>query len=84
MSRTSSDGSDAGVALTLEIIEALESCGLSEREYQLYEYVDVDALARLLDAADDLEVQVSVEGIPLRVTEEGVTVITEDPAAATA
>jgi hypothetical protein len=57
----------------MNLVETLELCGLDRDEYQLNESVDVEALARLVhSSADDIEVRVSVEGIPLRVTPTGV------------
>lgn len=73
------DDTETEVALTVAITDVLESHGFPPTEYQLYEYVDVDALARLVETADeDMEVTISVEGIPLRVTPEAVTVLAGD------
>jgi hypothetical protein len=62
--------------LLLDIVETLETCGLCRDEYQLQEYVDVDALETLVSNSDgNIEVRVTVEGISLAVTSDGVHVL---------
>jgi hypothetical protein len=67
------DGSDG---LLLDIVETLETCGLCRDEYQLQEYVDVDALEQIVSSSDgDVEVRVTVEGVSLSVSKDGVHVL---------
>lgn len=62
--------------LLLDIVETLETCGLCRDEYQLQEYVDVDALETLVSNSEgNVEVRVTVEGISLAVTSDGVHVL---------
>jgi hypothetical protein len=62
--------------LLLDIVETLETCGLCRDEYQLQEYVDVNALEQLVFSSDgDVEVRVTVEGVSLSVSEDGVHVL---------
>lgn len=65
--------------ILVEIVETLDACGLEDDAYQLYEYVDIEALEQLLASADgDIAVKVTVEGIRLGVSPEGVDVLIED------
>jgi|AntRauMinimDraft_4_1070384.scaffolds.fasta_scaffold00197_3 hypothetical protein len=62
--------------LLLDIVETLETCGLGRDEYQLQEYVDVDALENLVShSGGDVEVRVTVEGVSLSVSKDGVYVL---------
>ncbi|WP_236995993.1 HalOD1 output domain-containing protein [Natronorubrum daqingense] len=67
--------------LLVDIIETLEACGVDRDEYQLYDSIDVTALAGILHSSSgDVEVQFTVEGIRLAVTPESVDVmIDEEP-----
>ncbi|WP_251343214.1 hypothetical protein [Haloplanus halophilus] len=68
-------------AILVEITETLDACGIEDDTYQLYEYVDAEALEQLLASVDgDIAVQVTVEGIRLEVSPEGVDVLVEDHA----
>lgn len=78
MKQFSVDESEVAVGLTVALTDALESCGVPRTEYRLYESVDVDALARLVET-DDVEAQITVEGVPLQVTADGVTVLQDEP-----
>jgi len=71
---SSGPGSDD---LLLDIVETLEACGLYRDQYQLQDYVDVDELERLVtdSAADDVEVRLTVEGVGLSVSADGVHVL---------
>ena len=65
--------------LTVEIIEALESCGVDCDQYQLHDYIDVEALGQLVDRSGEaVEVRVTVEGIRLAVTGNGVETINSE------
>jgi len=48
MRSSPTDSSDESSDLIVEIIETLEACGLENDTYQLHDYVDVDALEKLL------------------------------------
>ncbi|MXR43026.1 hypothetical protein GRX01_16975 [Halobaculum sp. WSA2] len=62
--------------LTVEIIEALESCGVDRDQYQLHDYIDVEALEQLVAGSSGaVEVRVTVEGIQLAVTGDGVEIV---------
>lgn len=79
MCASTSPGSDEPHDLLLDIIDTLDARGLDSHSFQLHDFVDVDALERLLAASDaDVEVQFTVEGIDLAVTSEDVRVLDED------
>ncbi|TQQ78562.1 hypothetical protein EGH24_14135 [Halonotius terrestris] len=62
--------------LTVEIIEALESCGVDRDQYQLHDYIDVEALEQLVaQSSGPVEVRVTVEGIQLAVMGNSVEII---------
>ncbi|OYR49674.1 hypothetical protein DJ73_17360 [Halorubrum sp. Ea1] len=70
--------SDAGTSsdLLVELVETLEANGLPSDSYQLYDSVDVEALVQLVESsASDVEVRVTVEGIHLSITADGVDVV---------
>ena len=63
--------------LLVEIIDALETEGLSRDEYQLQRVTDVEALEQLVDSAnDDLEVRFSVGEFRVLVTQSEVRILT--------
>jgi len=63
-------------SLLAEIVETLDACGIESNTYQLYEYIDVDALKQLIDSADEsLTVQFTVEGVKLSVSPDGVDLL---------
>lgn len=67
------DGSDGSRDLFLEIVETLETQGFEDDDYQLYDYVDFDALKQVIASSDgDMAVQFTVEGIWLHVSQDGV------------
>lgn len=73
MHSSASDGSDAAGDLVVEIIEALEAYGLDSTQYQLHDFVDVDALERVLSSASGpIEIRFTVEGVRVVVTPDGV------------
>ncbi|WP_233255113.1 HalOD1 output domain-containing protein [Halopenitus persicus] len=75
MGRSSRNGFEEPSDLLVEIVGTLERYGLDCNDYQLYDFVDVEALAQLLNSASsDIEVRFTVEGIQLIATPEGVTV----------
>lgn len=63
--------------LVTEIVETLETCGVSWDDYQLYNVVDVEAVEQLMASTGDggVEICFAVEGIPLSVTPDGVDVL---------
>jgi hypothetical protein len=65
--------------LLVEIIETLEACGLDRDDYQLQDWVDVEALEQLLATSqDDISVRFTVRDIQLLATPNGIQVIVED------
>lgn len=78
MGHSSESESGASSDVLVDIVETLETCGLDSDEYQLYEYVDIEALEQLLNSSSgDVEVQFTVEGIQLAVTPEGIDVLSD-------
>ena len=62
--------------LLLEIVDTLEEHGLCHDEYQLNQWVDIEALERLIDSADaDLEVRFAVAEFQVLVTQSEVQVV---------
>ncbi|MFC4248265.1 HalOD1 output domain-containing protein [Natribaculum luteum] len=80
MDRSQRTGNGSSTDLVVEIIETLEACGLDCDDYQLYDTVDPEALEQLLaSSTDDTEVRLTVEGIRIAVTSDGVDVLIDDP-----
>jgi len=80
MDRSQRTGNGSLTDLVVEIIETLEACGLDRDEYQLYDTVDPEALEQLLaSSTGDTEVRLTVEGIRIAVTPDGVDVLIDDP-----
>jgi len=76
MCASPSSGTDDSEEFLLEVVDTLEAHGHDAKSYQLHDYVDVDALERLLSAsADGLEVRFTVEDVSLAVTGDGVRVL---------
>lgn len=68
-------GGDVSNNLLIEIIETLEAVGLQWDQYQLHDFVDVEALERVLDSSSgETIVWFTVDGIQLAVSSEGVAV----------
>lgn len=66
--------SDSDAGLILEIVETLEDRGIDRCEYRLYDVIDPDSLEQLIrSASNDIEVRVTVQGVQLSVTGDGVT-----------
>lgn len=79
MDRSQRTGNGSSTDLVVEIIETLEVCGLDRDDYQLYDTVDPEALEQLLaSSTDDTEVRLTVEGIRIAVTPDGVDVLIDD------
>jgi hypothetical protein len=79
MHSSPSDRSDGSSGLIVEIIETLETCGVEDDSYQLYDYVDPNALEQLIASTDEhIAVRFTVEGILLEVSPDGVNVMIED------
>ena len=65
--------------LLVDIIETLESYGLDQDEFRLYNSVDVEALEELLHSSNgDVEVEFTVEDVRLSVTSESVNILSND------
>lgn len=61
--------------LVVQITTLLETYGIDDRSYQVYDTFDVDALSTLRQSGPaDLEVRFSIEGVPLVVTKNDVRV----------
>lgn len=74
-------GRDRTSDLLVDIMTLLESRGLAGDSYQLYESIDIEALAELIDsAAGDTEIRFSVEGVDLVATQNGVGLARDDSA----
>jgi len=64
MGRSSKKSRGTSFDLLINIIETLEAQGLDRGEFQLHDYVDVDALEQILYSSnEDVEVQFTVEEI---------------------
>lgn len=71
-----SSGSGAGgtSSIVVAIVDALEDHGLEREMYQLYEYVDPNALENLVKSVDDpFTVTFTVKTVRVTVTEEGLS-----------
>ena len=70
--RSSSDAS--GESLVVDIVDVLEEQGRPRESYQLGNYVDPDALDRLVDSIEgQFTVSFTVDTFQITVSEEGVT-----------
>ena len=79
MSSTSANGSGYSNNIVVDITETLEACGINRDEYQLYNYIDIDALERVLDSSsEEIKIHFIVEGIPLVVTSGSIDVLTSE------
>ncbi len=66
-------------SLTIDIIDVLEEHGVENESYILHEYIDLDALEQLVFSNDTLiEVQTTIEGVQLSITQHGVEAFTGD------
>ncbi len=62
--------------LLFEIVDALEEEGLGQGEYQLHQWIDIEALERLIESADaDLEVRFAVAEFQILVMQSEVQVV---------
>ncbi|RKD85202.1 HalOD1 output domain-containing protein [Halopiger aswanensis] len=69
-------GHGPSIDLVVELVETLEAAGLDRDEYQLYDYVDVEALEQLLTGSNsDVKVRVTIAGVRIAVTPTGVEVL---------
>lgn len=65
-------------SLTVEIVNVLDSHGIGHDTYTLHDYIDVEALEKILASADpNLTVQLTIEGIPMSITRDGVHVLNQ-------
>jgi hypothetical protein len=61
--------------LVVQITTLLETYGIDDRSYQVYDTVDVEALSTLRQFGPaDPEVRFTIEGVPLVVTKDDVRV----------
>ncbi|WP_435066152.1 HalOD1 output domain-containing protein [Halobaculum sp. EA56] len=68
--------------LLVEIIETLEACGLDRDDYQLQDWVDVEALEQLLATSqEDISVRFTVRDVQLLATPNEVQVLVESGSA---
>jgi len=64
--------------LLVDIIETLETCGLDHDDYQLQDWVDLEALEQLLASSNgDISVRFTVRGVQLVTTPNEVQVLVE-------
>ena len=64
-------------SLLNKIVDVLEEQGVDSETYTLYEYIDPDALEQVVASADSsLEVRLTIEGVRLSITQDGVHVLT--------
>lgn len=83
MERSSGSRDGRSTELVIEIVDTLEACGLDPSSYQLYDYVDVEALEQVCaSSSGDIEVRFTVEGIRIAVTSDTVTVLLAESASA--
>jgi|AntRauMinimDraft_4_1070384.scaffolds.fasta_scaffold00847_2 hypothetical protein len=76
MGHSSGDEPGAPTDLLINIIETLEAQGLDREEFQLHDYIDVDALEQILySSTEEVEIQFTVEEIRLAVTPESVALL---------
>lgn len=63
-------------SLAVEIVDVLDTCGIDPDAYTLHDYIDVDALEQLVaSGSEDLEVEITIEGIQLLITRDDVRVL---------
>lgn len=76
MERSPASKDGRSTELVVEIVDTLEACGLDPESYQLYDYINVEALEQVCaSSSGDPEVQFTVEGIRIAVTPDTVTVL---------
>lgn len=63
-------GGSGANSLTAEIVDELENNGLDQDEYRLNDFIDLDALSRVVTSGSNVAVEFSVRGIPLRVSQD--------------
>ena len=74
MSRNRSSPGGGGESLVVEIVTLLEEHGRPQESYHLDDYVDVDALDRLVDSTrEPFSVSFTVDSVQVTVSEEGVS-----------
>jgi len=69
---------DRSDELVVEIVEILEEHGLSQNDFQLNDFIDVDALSQVVLSGGDTAVTFSVEGVHLTVTSDSVLATAEE------
>ncbi len=79
MAPSTPKGSDPSPDLLVELVEILDAHGLAGDSYQLHDAVDVDALEQLLaSSTGDVEIRLTVEGVQLVITHDGVDVLLDE------
>jgi len=57
----------------MEIVDVLQTHGIAPETYTVYDYIDPDALEEVVASShDSLEVRITIEGIQLSITQNGV------------
>lgn len=60
-------------SLLIGIVDVLEAHGIDSGTYTIYEYINPDALERVVASShDSLEIRLTIEGIQLSITQHGV------------
>ncbi|WP_082146812.1 helix-turn-helix domain-containing protein [Halostagnicola sp. A56] len=79
MERSSASRDEQSTELVVEIVDTLEACGLDPDSYQLYDYVDIEALEQVCaTSSGDPELRFTIEGIRIAVTPDTVTVLLDE------
>ena len=79
MERSPASRDGQSTELVVQIVDTLEACGLDPGSYQLYDYVDVEALEQVCaSSSGNPEVRFTVEGIRIAVTPDTVTVLLDE------
>lgn len=61
--------------LTVAVIDALDDAGINHTDIQLGAYVDLEALAAVLDSLEgEYAVTFAVDGVVVEITDDGITV----------
>lgn len=73
MKRQSTQTEFSPESLLVEIVDVLEAHGVDSDTYTIYEYIDPDALERVVTSShESLEIRLTIEGIRLSITHGGV------------
>lgn len=59
--------------LLIEIVDVLEEQGVDPEKHTIYEYVDPDALAKVVTSAETkIEIRIIIEGLELRISQDDI------------